>query len=321
LGQQWNGRGLPLGMAASGLLVADPEAYPHLLMAGTSGSGKTHYGLRPLIASALTSGWQVMIYDRSGLDFLPFQHHPNAHTVLLSEPAVAIEQLALLYEEIQQRFTVLRDSGTSTWGRLPQPPAPRTLAVLDEFANLADALPNPQREELWRFARMIAAEGRKAGIHLALALQDPTHRSLDLRIRRNCLPLSFRVKDSDASRVVLGAAGAEQLPPRHFLTVMDNLVRGVAFAPSDEEIEAFLSARPRPPYPTPAWLVPTPAAVGAVDETAERIWALLAEGRSMRAVQLELFGYTGGAAYEAVKAVQASQLLPRPAGVNDTTIT
>jgi hypothetical protein len=148
-------------------------------------AGKTHYGLRPLITSALAAGWQVLIYDRSGLDFLPFQHHPNVQTVLLSESTIAIEQLALLYEEIQQRFAILRDNSASTWGRLPHPPAPRTLAILDEFANLADALSNPQREELWRFARMIAAEGRKAGIHLALALQDPTHRSLDLRIRRN----------------------------------------------------------------------------------------------------------------------------------------
>jgi DNA segregation ATPase FtsK/SpoIIIE-like protein len=92
---------------------------------------------------------------------------------------------------------------------------------MDEFANLADALPTNERRELWRGARMIAAQGRKAGVHLALALQDPTHKSLDLRIRRNYLPLSFRVKDGDASRVILGAGGAEQLSPRQFLTVMD----------------------------------------------------------------------------------------------------
>ena len=93
-------------------------------------------------------------------------------------------------------------------------------------------------------ALTIAAEGRKAGVHLALSLQDPTHKSLDLRIRRNCLPLSFRVKDGDASRVVLGTSGAEQLRPRQFLTVMDRLVRGIAFAPADEEIRGFLADRP-----------------------------------------------------------------------------
>jgi hypothetical protein len=217
LHQQWQGNGLPLGMGANGLLVTDPEAYPHLLMADTSGSGKTRFGLLPL-------PWhpgQVAIYDRSGLDFLPFQQHPNAHTVLLEDPSCAVGYLALLYEIIQKRFVTLREAGVSTWGRLPHPPAPRILAVMDEFANLADALPTNERRELWRGARMIAAEGRKAGVHLAPALQAPTHKSLDLRIRRNCLSFSFRVKDGDASRVILGAGGAEQLPPRQFLTVMD----------------------------------------------------------------------------------------------------
>ncbi|NKQ35702.1 MAG: hypothetical protein HF973_08820 [Chloroflexi bacterium] len=73
-------------------------------------------------------------------------------------------------------------------------------------------MPTNDRRELWRGARMIAAEGYKAGVHRALALQDPTHKSLDPRIRRNCLPLSFRVKDGDASRVILGAGCALPCP-------------------------------------------------------------------------------------------------------------
>ncbi|MCB8923977.1 MAG: hypothetical protein H6662_20545 [Ardenticatenaceae bacterium] len=323
LHQQWQGNGLPLGMGANGLLVADPEAYPHLLMAGTSGSGKTRFGLRPLITSALASGWQVAIYDRSGLDFLPFQQHPNAHPVLLEDPSHAIDHLALLYEVIQERFIVLRQAGVSTWGRLPHPPAPRILAVMDEFANLADALPTNERRELWRGARMIAAEGRKAGVHLALALQDPTHKSLDLRIRRNCLPLSFRVKDGDASRVILGAGGAEQLPPRQFLTVMDQLLRGVAFAPSDEEIRSFLAARPVAPHPAPSWLetdaIPATASHLQEDAIEEQIRALLGQGWSLRAVQRDLFGYTGGAAYEAVKAVQAQMEADTRSGTSGDT--
>ena len=251
---EWTGAGFPLGLGTHGLLVADPDTYPHLLLAGTSGSGKTRYGLRPLAAAALAAGWQVVILDRSGLDFLPFQTHANAHMQLLPEAAASLPALAGLCEMIQERLGVLRDAGVSTWSRLPDPPAPRLLVVLDEFANLADALSDGERQELWRYTRMAAAEGRKAGVHLALALQDPTHRSLDLRIRRNCLPISFRVKDGDASRVVLGAGGAERLPPRHFLTVLEQLVRGVAFAPSDADITAFLARRPTPVYPPPRWL-------------------------------------------------------------------
>ena len=252
--EDWPGGGLPLGLGESGLLLADPENNPHLLIAGTSGSGKTRYGLRPVIAGALADGWQVVIFDRSGLDFLPFQNHPNARLILLPDPGEAIGFLNGLFAEIQKRFIVLREAGVSTWGRLTGAEA-RVLAVFDEFSNLADALPNAERDELWRGARMVAAEGRKAGVHLALALQDPTHKSLDLRIRRNCTPLAFRVLDEVASRVVLGAGGADTLPPKQFLTVLDaRLCKGVAFSPGDGEIATFLEHRPVSTLPALTWL-------------------------------------------------------------------
>lgn len=205
--------------------------------------------------------------------------------------------------------------GVSTWERLSGNPDPRILAVLDEFANLADALPGRERDELWRAARMIAAEGRKAGVHLALALQDPTHKSLDLRIRRNCLPISFKVKDQDASRVVLGRSGAEKLEPRHFLTVMNHLVEGVAFAPADEEIEQLLMSRPVAPFAPPPWLlepVPEPAEPAVIVEpepesatifSADRpptpagqahIRALHAQGLSKNAICYQLYGFKNG---------------------------
>jgi len=330
----WQGNGIPLGLGATGMLTINPEDYPHLLMAGMTGSGKTRYGLRPLISSALADGWQVVIYDRSGLDFLPFQDHPNAHTILLPQAEAAIDHLAVLYEVIQKRLTYLRQHRTSTWGRLPAPshasPAhpPRLMAVVEEFANLADALDGKQREALWRSARMIAAEGRKAGVHLALALQDPTHKSIDLRIRRNTTSLAFRVKDPDASRVVLSTDGAEKLQERQFLVVLDKLVRGVAFAPSDEEIRAFLASRPVVAQPVPPWLAQRPTIISAEpddevrEETEEsegeeepltpekhqQIERLLAQNLSLRAIQRQVFGYIGGKAYRTVKRVQRELL-------------
>jgi hypothetical protein len=249
----WQGGGLPLGMSEGGLLIVDPEAFPHFLFAGTTGSGKTRFGLRPLITAALADGWHVSIFDRSGLDFQPFQQHPNASLVILEDPSDSVDYLTALYDVVHARFEWMMKVGASTWGRAPGHKPPRVLAVFDEFSNLADSLTGAQREELWRYARMIAAEGRKAGVHLALALQDPTHRSIDLRIRRNCVPLSFRVKDGEASRVVLGASGAEALPPRHFLTVIHDLTRAVAFSPDDDQIHSFLAARRVPVHPKPDW--------------------------------------------------------------------
>ncbi len=313
----WRGGGLPLGLSQSGLLLADPETSPHLLMAGTSGSGKTRYGLRPLITAALSDGWQVLIFDRSGLDFIPFRDHANATLRLMRDPLEAVGYLSAIYDEMERRFALLREAGASTWGRLPLPitlQAPRLLAVFDEFSNLADSLGDRAREELWRWARMIAAEGRKAGVHLALALQDPTHKSLDLRIRRNCTPLAFRVKDGEASRVILGAGGAESLAPRQFLTVLGQAVtRAVAFAPDDEQIAAFLARRAASPHPRPEWLQrPAPAILSPVvgDEIVEekttiiveQIRQLRAQGHSLNSIQQQVFGYTGGKAYSVVRA-------------------
>lgn len=301
---EWRGEGLPLGLENGGLLLADPEASPHLLMAGTSGSGKTRYGLRPVIAGALAAGWQVAIFDRSGLDFLPFHEHPNAHLYPLANAEEAIGYEKNLYEAIVRRFHILRTNGVSTWGQLKQAPEPRLLIVFDEFANLADSLDNKGREELWRYARMIAAEGRKAGIHLALALQDPTHKSLDLRIRRNCTPIAFRVRDDDASRVILGAGGAESLPPRQFMAVVNaEMHRAVAFAPSDEEIQIFLQHRRAEPLPPPSWLglpAPQPA---PQDELPARVVESYQRTGSLSATQREIFGTNGGSDFYTVRTI------------------
>jgi hypothetical protein len=302
----WTGAGLPLGVTARGLLTADPETAPHLLIAGTSGSGKTRYGLRPIIAAALAARWQVFIFDRSGVDFTPFSS--TATLVILSEARQAVQYLALIYGELNHRLTQLRESGASTWGRGQL--GPRLLCVFDEFSNLADSMPDSDRAELWRYARMVAAEGRKAGVHLALALQDPTHRSIDLRIRRNCTPMAFRVKDGEASRVVLGSGGAEALPNRQFLTVLDGLSRAVAFAPSDEQLAAFVAARAPGLMPAPAWLAAPATSVStdtpAADDVA-RIRQMRAAGASLRAIEQAVYGYAGGQASARVKAALEPQ--------------
>lgn len=300
--RRWPGRSLLLGMGAQGPIAADPEAAPHLLIAGTTGSGKTRYGLRPLIAAALAGGWQAAIFDRSGLDYLVFREHPGARLVILEEGEQAIWYLRAMYAEIRRRFEEMTAEGASSWSRW-EGRGPRILGAFDEFGNLADSLAPKEREELWRWARMVAAEGRKAGVHLALALQDPTHKSIDLRIRRNMSALAFRVRDGDASRVVLNAGGAEGLGLRQFMaTLGGGLVRGVAFAPSDEEIEGLLGERGvRSSVLDVGWMEIETGAEGIEDKD-EEIRRLATEGLSMNEIQRRVYGYAGGAAFAAVRA-------------------
>lgn len=306
----WKSDGLCLGVDQSGPIALDFEQCPHLLIAGTSGAGKTRYGLRPLITGALAAGHQVAILDRSGLDFIPFKSHQNASLVTLSNVAECIGYLKRTNTELQQRLVALREAGASTWGMLGRK---RLIVVIDEFSNLTDSAENSkEREELWRQARMIAAEGRKAGIHLVIALQNPNHKSLDLRIRRNTSQISFRVQDKAASNLVLGASGAEALGERQFILVAGNRLRtGVGFSPSDDDIARTLRVRTVEALPAPQWLLTDTTTTASdspvpgydLDEIAALIRQMDSNGDSSRKIEMEIFGYAGGNAHAFVKKV------------------
>jgi len=307
-------QGLCLGVNQDGPITLDFEKHPHLLIAGTSGAGKTRYGLRPLITSALLGGHRVAILDRSGLDFTPFNNHANTSLITLSDVKECVGYLRRINDELQQRLRHLRETGLSTWSMTGQP---RIVIVVDEFSNLADSASNTkEREELWRQARMIAAEGRKAGIHLILALQNPNHKSIDLRIRRNTAQMAFRVADKEASRLILGTAGAETLGQRQFMLVSgSSLITGVAFAPSDQEISGSLKTHAIPALPRPTWLLESkpsnadsPVPGFELDEIAQAIKDMHSKGMSARKIEKEIFGYSGGNAHEFVKRVLGGEI-------------
>lgn len=298
---RWQGGALPLGMGAKGLITATNDMAPHLLVAGTTGSGKTRGLIRPLTACALADGRQVIIFDRSGVDYQPFDNHPNAHVVRLDEPEDAIGYLASAYTELQRRLRVMTQAGASLWEKWPAR-GPMILIVMDEFSDLADEMPEGDKANLWKYTRMLAAEGRKAGIHLIVALQDPTAKSIDLRIRRNCTRISFHVQEMESSRVILGTPGAERIPPGQFLVVLGNLIHGVGFQPSDDEILAFLSRRAVPNIEPPEWLRIGEEEPAGQSES-EIIIQMYKSGESLAAIQRAVCGYSGGKAFEYVKSV------------------
>jgi hypothetical protein len=253
---KWTRGHLALGINEKGLLQTDPDSNPHILFAGTTGSWKTRGGMRVVVACALASGWQVVIAGKE-LDYKVFSQHPNAYLVpfsLIKDPTKAIDLLRAVYGEIEQRDKMMVRANYNLWRETGQG---RTMIVIDEFSNLADALEDidkARREELWRWARMDTAEARKYGIHMVYALQDPTAKSIDLRIRRNTTPVMFRVKDAASSRTLLNVSGAEELAPRHFLANIVKIESGAAFAPSDIEILQFLNLHWVEQAEPPEWM-------------------------------------------------------------------
>lgn len=187
----------------------------------------------------------------------------------------------------------------------------RVLVVIDEFSTLADNLESAGRMELWRWARMIAAEGRKSGIVLALALQDPTAQSIDLRIRRNCSAVALRVQDETASRVIINEAGAEKLELGQFLARVGGLQAGVTFKPSDHDIQDYLKVHPALAIWDAEWLLADGEVIEVRPETTdEKIRRLAREGMSLNEIQRQVFnGRTGGAFFNQVRAAMNS---PQP---------
>jgi len=295
-----------LGVNPDGPVVLDPEENPHLLYAGTTSSGKTRGGLRPLVAQALANGWQVVLIGRRRPDFRAFDGLPNARLVFIEHAGQATGYLEAVFAEIQRRNQMLYNANVSTWSRL-NGCGPRALVVMDEFSNLADEMPSETgRRGLWRALRMATAEGRKCGVHVAVALQDPTWQSMDLPTRRNMTPVIFRVHDQAASRVVLNENGAERLPRQHFLTRLQQVVHGKAFAPSDAELQEFVGRRPVTALPAPEWVaLPEPQPAPGEDRTREQtVRSLLLRNWSINRICQEVYGYQGGSAYAAVVEVK-----------------
>ncbi|NMB89840.1 MAG: molybdopterin-guanine dinucleotide biosynthesis protein B, partial [Chloroflexi bacterium] len=254
----WKGGSFPIGLGQNGLITINPDSDASLMFVGTEGSGKTHFGLRPLIAEALADGWQVVVFDHSGTDFNLFRQHKNAHLALFGQNnAVELNQyLRNLMVEIQRRLVILRSSGETGWEYLQYQGNPRILAVIDNVNLLQEGMPTlGDVDELWRSLRYITAEGKAAGVNLALAVRDPSYMNVDLRFRRMTSPVCFRVRDLDASKLILNRGGAQELCPRQFFAAFQSATTcGLAFAPQDEDLTAFLEGRQAPDWPAPDWM-------------------------------------------------------------------
>lgn len=310
----WSGGNLlPLGVGVGRTgITLDPDRVPHLLYAGTSGSGKTISGLRPLATLALSAGWQVILLNPAAGDFAPLRAHPNLVSIP-NETLAIIETAEWVAREVDRRSLALERLDTSTYARLGDAQSrlgPRIMVVMDELVALAQTVDGLLRARLWRAIVHLTSKGRKMGLSFVGATTDPTYRSLGrygLTVRDNCGRVVFKVLDASVSHAILGdSAAAVDLNGCQFLARLDSgLVRGAAFHPGDEQIRAFLSRHPVLELPAPAFLEDglTEKTVDPEQDRAQRIRDLAAAGKSLNEIQREVFGFSGGQAYTAVKNV------------------
>ena len=211
---------VPIGATAEGPLVLDLVADgPHLLIGGTTGSGKSEL-LRSLVAGLALSADPdhlafVLIDYKGGAAFDRCAEMPQvAGMVTDLDDRLAERALVCLEAELRHREERLREAGAEDLaafrarsGRAGLEPLPRLVVVVDEFATLAAELP-----EFLRSLVGIAQRGRSLGVHMVLATQRPAGVVTDdIRANTSCR-IALRVTDRHDSNDVIDSPDAARIP-------------------------------------------------------------------------------------------------------------
>jgi S-DNA-T family DNA segregation ATPase FtsK/SpoIIIE len=209
--------------------VADLATMPHLLIAGSTGTGKS-VGLNSMLTSILYRATpddvRMIMIDPKRLELGMYEEIPHLLSPVVVDPKKAANALRWAVREMEERYktlaaegvrnieqynrnirNILAETGGSTDPDAPKP-LPFVLVVIDELADLMMVASNEVEESICRLAQM----ARAVGIHLILATQRPSVDVITGLIKAN-LParISFRVSSKTDSRTILDSNGAEQL--------------------------------------------------------------------------------------------------------------
>ena len=213
----------PLGRTPEGEdIIKDISELPHLLVGGSTGSGKTVFlftMLAALLKTHPTSDELQIVLSSSGLeDFIHFEGIP--HLVggkIISDAEEATELIkSVVFEEFERREKILTDARVANIvqynQKCTQKLAPMVV-VIDEFADLADQLETRKdKEAFFTPVKRIAQIGRKRGIHLVLCTQRPAATLVPSNIKSQISGrLALRVNDANSSRMILEETGAQYL--------------------------------------------------------------------------------------------------------------
>lgn len=191
----------------------DLAVAPHILIGGTTGSGKSVL-LRTLLRSLfdLCKGQdklEVAILDPKKVDYTVFENEEDLWDGrILDDYEEMYEFLLESVAESEQRYTLMKQHGVQKLSQLPENIRPRyRVIVIDELANL-----KKQHDGIEKQLIMLAEKARASGIHLIVATQRPDAKILDGQLRSN-LPvrIALSVQKSTESTIILDETGAEDL--------------------------------------------------------------------------------------------------------------
>tara|TARA_B100000900_G_scaffold94068_2_gene77303 strand:+ start:1504 stop:3588 length:2085 start_codon:yes stop_codon:yes gene_type:complete len=249
---------IALGKSISGKpIVGDLSLMPHLLIAGTTGSGKS-VCINTIILSLLyrhgPNKCKLILIDPKMLELSTYEGIPHLLCPVITEAKKAASVLGWVVKEMESRYRLMTKEGVRNidgYNTKHKLPMPYIVVVVDEMSDLMLVA----GKEIENYIQKLSQMARAAGIHIIMATQRPSVDVITGTIKANFpTRISFQVTSKIDSRTILGEQGAEQLLGKGdmlYMSSANRIIRIHAPFVSDEEIEKinnFLRSQAEPDY-------------------------------------------------------------------------
>ena len=249
---------IALGKNISGTpIIGDLTSMPHLLIAGTTGSGKS-VCINTIILSMLyrhtPDKCKFILIDPKMLELSTYEGVPHLLCPVITEAKKAASVLGWVVKEMESRYRLMTKEGVRNidgYNAKHKLPMPYIVVVVDEMSDLMLVA----GKEIENYIQKLSQMARAAGIHIIMATQRPSVDVITGTIKANFpTRISFQVTSKIDSRTILGEQGAEQLLGKGdmlYMSSANKIVRIHAPFVSDNEIEKinnFLRSQAEPDY-------------------------------------------------------------------------